>query len=482
MSSQEHDRTTPKEPLTIRFNRQQKEALSQMAKEQNRTVSALVQEFVRQGLEGLPPLASASEPKDPIKVRHAALPDTSVMRAFQECAPERFQAAVSELELPRIEFVENRPEWRRLPSDLYSGESDVIESMNLAPIFKYVTQGRSSSEIRHDWVGPFLQIFVGHAVFVREDFLSLYLDQSSIESFREFRAKSRTGRDLSTRSLVAWVQSLDGDRKNAAQALETMWTDAVVGCQTGTDYHIAVRRVAPILAQINDGRSERFVDPTITDIDQLDRGFQEFRSGAVDAFTGNLLHTATLLAESAPMAALVAGPADLRVPSLNTLAGRKGMFDMPPNSRGDALEPLGNRILALWGQSVSWFRDQVINAESDEPLSSVIAKLFPESLNATAPSADSQYKKNIAVLRSLMQSWVKWFSNPDDACAFVGDPKEALSKYYAKLCEKLNPLEDMPAPHFDDQDEQALWKFPTFPKHIKSEGKSTSRSGGSPSN
>jgi len=347
--------------------------------------------------------------------------------------------------------------------------------MNLGPIYEHVTHGGSSSDLRLDWVGPFLQVFVGHCVFVREDFLRTYLDSSEFEDFKSFRAVSRNGRDLSTRSLVAWIQASDDNSKSRAGVLEKMWSDAVVGCQTGTDYHIAIRRVAPILAWLNDGRPEGFQDPTISDVDHLDRGFHEFRSGAVDAFTGNLLHSATLLAEEPSMSVLLAGPADLRVPSLNTLAGRKGMFDLSTADAGSQTESLGLRLLGLWSIAVAWFRDEVVNADNDKELQKLVKSLFPDFQFENADDAARvDTLQPISVLRSLMQSWVKWFSNPEDAYDFVGEPKEALSKYYARLCELLNPLKEMPAPKFEDRNERALWRFPTFPRHLRNRSTSGS--------
>jgi hypothetical protein len=475
-----HERSSAKQPVTIRLDVDAKEKLEKVAEDESRTVSSLIDLAVREFLDRRCQIIAPSSPSGSLRIRHAPLPDTCVLHAFQTCAPELFKQALTDLNLPNLEFVGDRPEWRRLPSDLFSGVSDLIESVNWFPIYWHAKRNGSAS-LRLDWVGPFLQIFVGHCVFVRKDLFSNYLGPEDLKDFEEFRDKAQTGRDLSLRSLVAWTRQSGDQMKRRGKALGAMWADAVVGCQLGTDYHIAVRRVAPILAKIVDGDQEGDVqDPAISGIDVLERGFQELRGGTVTAFTGNLLHSARLLAEPKPIALLLAGPADLRVPSLNTLAGRKGIFSTEPVGSAAQTRSVGAKVLAFWGKAVGWFRDQVVNAETDVTAITMLSSLFPEfkteGLGNQQDSGQRVQLKPIPVLRSLMQAWVRWFSNPEEAHAFLGDGgfsgsvagsvrAEDLVKHYEQLCELLNPSTPMNAPDHDNPVERALWKFPVLAAH-----------------
>jgi hypothetical protein len=458
-----YDPTIAKAPVTIRLDVAAKAKLHELAMKEDRTVSSLIDLAVREFLERRFQSGIGSNRSGTLRIRHAGLPDTSVLHAYSICAPDDFNKALTKFNLPNFEFVSDRPEWRRLPSDLFSGESDLVESVNWFPIFWHVKRGGSSPRL--DWIGPFLQLFVGHCVFVRKDLLKNHFSSDDLTEFQRFRNLASTGKDLSLRSLIAWVQQ-SKDKIRLGHTLETMWAEAVVGCQLGTDYHIAVRRVAPIIARITNGPLKE--DPTIVGVDSLNRGFQELRAGAISGFTGNLLHSATLLADANPVAFLIAGPADLRVPSLNTLAGRKGMFDATSAESPLQTGMPGQRVLGLWGEAVAWFRDQVVNTDSDVNMKQFLGALFPEFMNENENTTGDF----VTILKSLLQTWVKWFTDPEEARAFFGEAAfsgsvagnvsaEDLVKYYEELCELLNPSAQMVAPS-DDSKDRALWKFPVL--------------------
>jgi hypothetical protein len=449
----------PKDVVTIRLDRTSKARLNQIAKAENRTVSTLidlaVQEFLDRRLEARPEF---------LRVRHADLPDTSVLRAFFEMAPELFEKARKELDLPEFQFIDDRPEWNRVPVDLFRGQSDLVESVNRLPLFwHFKTEG---SPTRLDWVVPFLQVFVGHCIFVRRDLAEHYLSKQQLKEFEDFRVQAQTGRDLSLRSLVAWVR-WEGLR-DEARALETIWKESIVGCQTGTDFHIAVRRVAPILSELSRKEEDLpITDPTISAVEDLNSGFQEFLNGTISAFTGNLLHSAELLTDHRETALLLAGPADLRVPSLNTLALRKGMLD-PESGFEDEQGKMGRSILNIWGRAVRWFSNSVISTDSDAQLRRFLELRFPHFLAdasvqmSTRPLSESSDR--VKALQGLMQSWVKWLPDRAEAQAFFGVTStlsgQDLVQHYQQLSDLLNPSAVMKAPQLSDPIERALWQFP----------------------
>ncbi len=472
-------RNAAKEAVTIRLDVEAKSQLSSLARTENRTVSSLIDLAVREFLDRRFGRGVARSIEARLRVRHASLPDTCVLHAFFTLASEQYEDASRELNLPRLEFVDDRPEWSSLPKDLFAGESDLVESVNWLPIFWHVKRGGSAPRL--DWIGPFLQLFVGHCVFVRADLASSRLDPAEMADFEAFRSEARTGKDLTLRSLVAWARHSGEKAAGRATALREIWSDAVVACQQGTDYHIAVRRVDPILSELAGGlEAPAFSDPTIQGIASLDPGFRDFCNGTVSGFTGNLLQTTELLTWRKDSALLFAGPADLRVPSLNTLAGHKGMFE-PASEAADA-DPgnIGARVLELWAIAVEWFRNSVVNGKSDEVLREFLRTMFPDfdldglsNPESTAAALGSDLTP-LAVLRSMMQTWVKWFKSPDEAGAFFGQnvvgglsghaSAEDLVQHYEELCDLLNPAAQMCAPKLDDPRERALWQFPAFPE------------------
>jgi hypothetical protein len=445
-----------KEAVTIRLETDAKKRLTELAEAEGRTVSSMIDGAVHEFLERRLGRREADPPKV-LKVHHANLPDTCVLNAFCTLVPEQAERARQDLGMPGLEFVKDRPEWIRLPLDLLEGDSDIVESVNLCPI--YFNGKKGGSSLRLDWVGPCLEMFVGHCVFVRCDLASTYLTEADISDFEAFRGRARTGRDLSLRSLTAWARQSGSEMQSRGLKLQALWRDAIVGCQLGTDYHIAVRRVSPMLAILGDNDGEKITaeDPLISGITDLDRGFKEFSNGTVSAFSGNLLHSAELLTDGKKIALLLAGPADMRVPSLNALAGQKGMFATSSNG----MVPMGSSVLAFWGEAVGWFRDQVINSESNELLEKFINTMFP----GFADQQDStQNLVRLTVLKSLMQTWVKWFASPEDARDFMGGKTftENLAQHYTDLCDLLNPATQMKAPEQDTPSERQLWRFPVL--------------------
>jgi len=452
----EADRNRIKEPLTIRVDGDTRAELQALASGQKRTVSSLIDEAVQIFLDQqLGRISTGRGPKS-LRVRYALLPDTAVLYAFAQLEPDRFREVVERAGLPDLEFVEKPAEWRSLPVDVFSGESDIVEAVNRMPIYWHVMRGASSPPL--DWVGPYLQIFVGHCVFIRTDHLREFMSDDDLRQFLEFRASARTGKDLSLRSLAAWAGQSGEATKGRAAVLQEAWQNAIVGCQLGTDYHVAVRRVSAMLAAMLEQAGEAALaaaarEPNPHGIESLERGFADFVNGTVSAFTGNLLQTAELLSDRGDEAVLLAGPSDLRVPSLNTIAGRKGMFEA-----NDPSSDLGNGALQLWSEAVTWFRDEVVMSGSPNPLRSFVEQNFDGEAGARS---DQQ----IEVLRSLMQNWVRWFADPEEAKAFMGGEgkTEELVRYYTELGEHLNPTAQMPAPDRADAHQNSLWKFPFLP-------------------
>jgi hypothetical protein len=460
-------RNPAKKLQSIRLDVATKISLDKIAKTENRTISSLldlaVREFVEKYLRGKTQRAA-------LRVCYACLPDTCVLQAFCALAVEESERARRDLDLPQFEFNESPPEWSRLPLDLFRGNSDLIESVNWLPIFWHVRTGGSS--LRLDWVGPYLQLFVGHCIFVRADLVSCYLSEFQINSFKEFRQQAKTGEDLSLRSLTTWARCSDGT-EGLGEALEQMWKDAVVGCQHGTDYHVAVCRVAPILRDLQTkDRDTLTIEPTIFSVPDRDRGIQDFRTGRINAFSGDLLHSAELLTDQRELAFLLAGPADLRIPSLNTLAGRKGLLDVAPD--GDIrLNAIGGNVLAFWGRAVRWFRE-IVNSESDERFREVVTSIFPTFYSNLQPKmtalSDGGLPDRLEVLKSLMQTWVRWFADQTEARTFLTEgvfegilpgalTAKDLVQQYESLCELLSPSFKMKPP---SQSDLRLWPFPVF--------------------
>lgn len=483
----ELERNRSKEPVTIRLDPAVRASLAELAQKEGRSVSALIDLAVREMLDRRAVGGGLQAQPERLKVKYASLPDTAVLFSFQQMAKSRFDEVSAAAGLPALEFSQRRSDWRSLPTDVFSGEADLVESVNWLPIFWNMRRGGSSTRL--DWIGPYLQVFVGHCVFVRCDYLleSGSLTPDDLKAFLAFRnVAGMAGRDLSLRSLAAWVaQTPDGqERQRLATNLAQTWEGVVVGCQTGTDFHVAVKRVAPILANLSGTSSnthgEHPRDAIIQGVENLDRGYEDFRNGTLTGFIGNLLQAAELLAEDPPSAILLAGPADLRVPSLNTLAGRKGMFD--PN---DPSSELGRAALALWGEAVRWFRDEVVGSESTAPLKKLVTDQFAGS-NDRSFEATGDIDRKIEILRSLMQTWVRWFENPEEAKSFISDDEaipgprstytfEDLVVYYQDLCELLNPIATMAAPDYSSAREIALWKFPILADRVGAAASSARR-------
>jgi hypothetical protein len=276
-----------------------------------------------------------------------------------------------------------------------------------------------------------------------------------LQQFSEFRAHARTGKDLSLRSLAAWAGQSGEATKERAALLQEAWQNAIVGCQLGTDYHVGVRRASSVLVAMLEQAGEASLaaaarEPNLHGIESLERGFAEFLNGTVSAFTGNLLQSAELLSDRSDEAILLAGPADLRVPSLNTIAGRKGMFDV-----NDPSSDLGSGALQLWSEAVTWFRDEIVMSGSLDALRNFVEKNFE--------SGAARSGQQIEVLRSLMQNWVRWFADPEEAKAFMGDKTEELVRHYTELGERLNPIAQMLPPDRTDAHQNSLWQFPFLP-------------------
>ncbi len=146
--------------------------------------------------------------------------------------------------------------------------------MNRLPILAHFNQGRDTGTLRLDYVGPFLQLFVGHCVFVRRDLIAAHLTEQELNDFAAFRDLATNGKDLSLRSMVAWARS-NPSAVGLNKKLEQIWSDSIVGTQFGTDFHISVRRTTAILADLAGRSREESIaqDPVINGIADLSRGF-----------------------------------------------------------------------------------------------------------------------------------------------------------------------------------------------------------------
>jgi hypothetical protein len=436
-----------KEPVTIRLDAETRGGLQKLAHERKRTVSSLIDQAVQTFLDQQ--LGRVST-EGHLLIRHAMLPDTAVFQAFAQLERKRFDDIVARTGLPELRFVPKSVEWRNLQRDVFSGDYDVIEGMNRLPIRTHVEQlmqGASSPPI--DWIAPFLQVFVGHCVFLRGDHLREFLSDSDLQSFLEFRKSATTGKDLSLRSLVAWAAQSEGASR--VSALSEAWAAAIIGCQLGTDFDIAVRRVSALLDAILESRgSPRGSIPlqsNVVGIESLERSLEDFRCGTHSAFTGGLLHSAELFHDESADAFLLAGPADLRIPSLNTLGLRKGMLD--PNGPSAAI---GRGLLELWREASLWFQDDLVTGRSGK---------LPAFINDNFPRQAARDDAEIEILRGLMQTWVRWFESPEAAQAFMGDRTTELVEHFQELGANLYPTRLMPAPAFEEV-KDPLWPFPTL--------------------
>jgi hypothetical protein len=473
----EDNERSRKQVVSIRLDVADHRRLQGLADEQDQSVSSLIGLAVRQFLQRFQEGSPTSFPMAEMKVRYTLLPDTCVLFAFHELAGEKFQAALSDLELPHLKFTEDRPEWRSLATDLVLGESHLVEALNRLPLFWHLDAGKSSPRL--DWVGPFLEIFTGHHIFVRTDQVEAILTAADVQDYKEWAAKAKPGKEQSLHSLIGWAKTSATEKRQArAEKLHTLWENCLIGLQLGTDYHIAVRRVSPVLSKLSnptedsDLHSTETYRPILQGFEDLTRAYREFLNGPITGFTGHLLQTAELFAIGPSKAMLLAGPADLQVPSLNTLAGRKGLFDA--FLAGDRNNTLGERVLALWSRAVTWFLDEVVMARTTDNLGK-LAKLITahQSTDPTEGLALDQTEK-LRIFQSLMQTWVKWFPDAQEACSFMGDgvtssaasplaetqtlPSEQLVSHYQDLIKRLNPSRTMTAPDVND----AFWKFPVL--------------------
>jgi hypothetical protein len=201
-------------------------------------------------------------------------------------------------------------------------------------------------------------------------------------------------------------------------------------------------------------------------------------NSAVTGFTGHALQSTELMTDAKSEAVLLAGPADVRVPSLNTLAGHKSLFDEQATnelSSNPHENHYNNAILALWAEAVRWFRDSMLNEPSGERFHVFMREHYPEYIRSELTDEDkAKNRQKILFLRSFMQTWIQWFADPHEAHAFMGNTlidgisnnaaatPQALVQHYETLSDALHPAGKMPPAHDSNPTEQALWKFPTF--------------------
>lgn len=466
----EKENRRTKEAVTVRLDANAKARLQEIAQRENRTFSSLIDLAVKDYLEQ----REGKHPKiadlNSLQICHAHVPDSIVLRAYATFAPQACSALLESLGLPQAEFVAKQPEWRK--NHLHADTSDLVETFNWLPIFWHIKRGGSSPRI--GWIGPYLQIFSAHCVFVRRDFFKTFLTTADYENYVAFQATAETPRDQSLRSVIAWLQNSDEDvMAQRASAVLKCWTNTVITCQMGTDLQIAAQRVTPLLQRLaNNPKHLADAEPTLQGNNDLHSGFQLFMSSAVTGFTGHALQSTELLTDAKSEAILLAGPADVRVPSLNTIAGHKNLFD----AHGGALTT-NNPFLTLWAHAVQWFRREMLNEPSAERFHEFMRIHYPEYIRPEQNAADTaKNREKVRFLRSFMQTWIQWFADPNEAQAFMGNSlidgiggsatptPEDLVQHYETLCDALHPAGKMPPALDSNPTEQALWKFPTLSK------------------
>jgi len=135
----------------------------------------------------------------------------------------------------------------------------------------------------------------------------------------------------------------------------------------------------------------------------------------------------------------------------------------------------GSNILAFWAKAVEWFTNEIVFSESDEKLREFVTLRFPSFLSnnhfETAAEHTTTDLDRVKVLKSLMQTWVKWFADVKEAEAFLAEglvddlmggapTARDLAQHYQQLSHLLNPSAQMKPPMLNDPKEQALWPFP----------------------
>ena len=457
-----------KEAVTVRLDAQAKADLQAIAQRENRTFSSLIDLAVKAFLEGNGTNNTLAPALNSLKICHAHVPDSIVFRAFATFAASECSTLVESLGLPQAEFVDKQPEWRK--NHLHADTSDLVETFNWLPIFWHIKRGGSSPRI--GWIGPYLQIFSAHCVFIRRDFFKSFITPEDYADYLKFHNQGTTARDQSLRSVIAWIQHSPEERapQRAVQVLKC-WTNTVVTCQMGTDLQIAAQRVTPLLQILAKQPTDyAFAEPTLQGNNSLHAGFQSFMSSAVTGFTGHALQSTELLTDAKSDAVLLAGPADVRVPSLNTIAGHKSLFD----AQGSA-DHANNAFLILWTHAVHWFRKAMLNEPSGERFHEFMRTHYPEYIRPeTTPEDVAHNRQKVLFLRSFMQTWIQWFADPNETRAFMGNSlidgiganaaptPEDLVQHYENLCDALHPAGKMPPAHDSNPTEQAMWKFPTL--------------------
>lgn len=457
-----------KEAVTVRLDAHAKARLQTIAQRENRTFSSLIDMAVKEYLEQQEGCRTPVPHLNSLEICHAHVPDSIILRAFATFAPETCSTLVESLGLPQAEFVGKQPEWRK--NHLHADSSDLVETFNWLPIFWHIKRGGSSPRI--GWVGPYLQIFSAHCVFIRRDFFKSFLDAEAYEDYLCFQSKGESARDQSLRSVIAWLQHSSPQLAVArAQQVLKCWTNTVITCQMGTDLQIAAQRVTPLLQLLSGSPLEMAeAEPTLQGNNDLHSGFQAFMNSAVTGFTGHALQSTELLTDAKSEAILLAGPADVRVPSLNTIAGHKSLFDAHGGTDGSE-----NPLLTLWTQAVHWFRKEMLNEPSGERFHIFMQTHYPEYIRPENNSDErANNRKKVLFLRSFMQTWIQWFADPNETQAFMGNTlidgiggvaapsPEDLVQHYETLCDALHPAGKMPPAIDGNATELALWKFPTL--------------------
>jgi hypothetical protein len=462
------DAKRTKEPVTVRLDARAKSDLHAIAQRENRTFSSLIDLAVRDFLDRRQCRARVDRSLESLKICHAHVPDSIVLRAFATFSPAEFSALIENLGLPQAEFVDKQPEWRK--NHLHAGSSDLVETFNWLPIFWHIKRGGSSPRI--GWIGPYLQIFSAHCIFIRREFFKEFMTEEGYADFLAFEGKGKTAREKSLRSITAWLQQ-SPDRHIIDRSLQVLkcWTNTVITCQMGTDLQIAVQRVTPLLHLLaNKPEDYAYSEPTLQGNNDLHAGFQCFMSSAVTGFTGHALQSTELLTDGASDAVLLAGPADVRVPSLNTIAGHQSLFGTP-----GCTDSSKNVFLAIWTHAVHWFRNNMLNEPTGERFHTFMCTHYPEYIRPETTVEDTEHNRSkVLFLRSFMQTWIQWFADPQETQAFMGNAlidglgshtaptPEDLVQHYETLCDALHPAGKMPPAIDANPMEHALWKFPTL--------------------
>ena len=450
-----------------------------MASKEDRTVSSLVDKAVRNYIEHSPQKISKDNKmftgnfsvdslfnSGPLYIRHANLPDTSILYAYSKLAPQACYETLMNNGLPEIKFFDEGTQWNKLPSDLFSGAADILESVNWLSIFWHMRRGGSSPQL--GWLGPYLNVFAGHCIFVHREVLEQVFSESALADYDTFKSSSTDAKTLSLNSFFAWINNSNDLKHNRIQALVSVWKTLEVSCNIGTDYQLAAIRFGHLLSQICSELNEHktfaknsLLDPIICGNKSSDEGLSRFLSGDATGFIGGLMQSSILFADHLDDVVLLAGPADLKLQSINTLAAK------------NVDKTSTNQYISLWSDAVKWYKKEVIWSDELTHLKALIEKTSPSFFDSFSPISANKEKLplRLEILRGMLRTWVRWFESPEDARGFYGGlnnkssfklkiSAEDLVENYEVMSRYLTSINPSQYPDIDESSVDLFWRFP----------------------